>query len=122
VRDSDRICALIRSKSRRAHRGSGPIKEHLLITRYSPKRVASTEMLSHEDMQEILNIPLIGIIPESAIVLQASNQGNPAIHFKGSDVAQAYEDMVARFLGEKRDFRFTGQVNSGLMQRVFGAK
>ncbi len=122
VRDSDRICALIRSKSRRAHRGSGPIKEHLLITRYSPKRVASTEMLSYKDVQEILNIPLIGIIPESDIVLQASNQGNPAIHFKGSDVAQAYEDTVARFLGEKRDFRFTGQVNSGLLQRVFGAR
>jgi septum site-determining protein MinD len=122
VRDSDRICALIRTKSRRAHGGNGPIKEHLLITRYSPKRVESTEMLSYQDIQEILNIPLIGIIPESEIVLLASNRGNPSIHFKGTDVAQAYEDMVARFLGEKRDFRFTRHVNSGLLQRVFGAK
>lgn len=122
VRDSDRICALIRSRSRSADRGSGPIKEHLLITRYSPKRVASAEMLSHEDVQEMLKIPLLGIIPESEIVLQASNQGNPAIHFKGSDVAQAYEDMVARFLGEKRALRFIGHASSGLLQRVFGAR
>jgi septum site-determining protein MinD len=122
VRDSDRICALIRSRSRRAHHANGPIKEHLLITRYSPKRVASTGMLSYEDVQAILNIPLIGIIPESDIVLQASNQGNPVIHFKGSNAAQAYEDMVARFLGEERDLRFTGHASSGLLQRVFGAK
>ena len=78
VRDSDRILGIIQAKSRRAQTGAEPVKEHLLITRYSPKRVEADEMLSHQDVQEILRIPLIGIIPESESVLHASNQGNPA--------------------------------------------
>ena len=122
VRDSDRILGIIQAKSRRAQTGAEPVKEHLLITRYSPKRVAADEMLSHEDVQEILRIPLIGIIPESESVLHASNQGNPAIHFKGTDVAEAYEDVVSRFLGETLPLRFTSYEKPGLLQRLFGAK
>jgi septum site-determining protein MinD len=122
VRDSDRILGIIQAKSRRAQTGAEPVKEHLLITRYSPKRVENDEMLSYEDVQEILRIPLIGIIPESESVLHASNQGNPAIHFKGTDVAEAYEDVVARFLGEDRPLRFTSYEKPGLLQRIFGAK
>jgi septum site-determining protein MinD len=83
VRDSDRILGIIQAKSRRAQNGGEPVKEHLLITRYVPKRVEAGEMLSHTDVQEILRIPLIGIIPESESVLHASNQGNPAIHIEG---------------------------------------
>ncbi|HEX8605169.1 MAG TPA: septum site-determining protein MinD, partial [Pseudoduganella sp.] len=78
--------------------------------------------LSHADVQEILRIPLIGIIPESEQVLHASNQGNPAIHFKGTDVAEAYEDVIARFLGETRPLRFTDYEKPGLFKRIFGAK
>jgi septum formation inhibitor-activating ATPase MinD len=70
--------------------GREPVKEHLVITRYSPKRVEDGEMLSFGDVQEILRMPVLGVIPESEIVLQASNQGTPAIHMEGSDVAQAY--------------------------------
>ena len=79
-------------------------------------------MLSYTDVQEILRIPLIGIIPESEQVLHASNQGNPAIHFKGTDVAEAYEDVIARFLGEQRPLRFTDYEKPGLLKRIFGAK
>ena len=122
VRDSDRILGIIQAKSRRAQTGSEPVKEHLLITRYSPKRVAADEMLSYQDVQEILRIPLIGIIPESESVLHASNQGNPAIHFKGTDVAEAYEDVVARFLGEELALRFANYEEPNLLQRIFGAK
>ena len=122
VRDSDRILGIIQAKSRRAQSGGEPVKEHLLITRYSPKRVEAGEMLSYTDVQEILRIPLIGIIPESEQVLHASNQGNPAIHFKGTDVAEAYEDVVARFLGEPRPLRFTDYEKPGLLKRIFGAK
>jgi septum site-determining protein MinD len=122
VRDSDRILGIIQAKSRRAQSGAEPVKEHLLITRYSPKRVENDEMLSYQDVQEILRIPLIGIIPESEQVLHASNQGNPAIHFKGTDVAEAYEDVVARFLGEDLPLRFTTYEKPGLLQRIFGAK
>lgn len=122
VRDSDRILGIIQAKSRRAQTGAEPVKEHLLITRYSPKRVEADEMLSYQDVQEILRIPLIGIIPESESVLHASNQGNPAIHFKGTDVAEAYEDVVSRFLGEDLPLRFTSYEKPGLLQRIFGTK
>ena len=122
VRDSDRILGILQAKSRRAQNGAEPVKEHLLITRYAPKRVESEEMLSYQDVQEILRIPLLGIIPESEQVLAASNQGNPAIHFKGTDVAQAYEDVVSRFLGEEVPLRFTNYEKPGLLQRIFGTK
>lgn len=122
VRDSDRILGIIQAKSRRAQEGGEPVKEHLLITRYVPKRVDAGEMLSYTDVQEILRIPLLGIIPESESVLHASNQGNPAIHMEGSDVAEAYKDVVARFLGEDVPLRFTTYEKPGLLQRIFGGK
>ncbi len=122
VRDSDRILGIIQAKSRRALNGEEPVKEHLLITRYSPKRVEAGEMLSYTDVQEILRIPLIGVIPESESVLHASNQGNPAIHIKESDVAQAYEDLVSRFLGDDLPLRFISYEKPGLLQRIFGGK
>jgi len=122
VRDSDRILGIIQAKSRRALKGGEPVKEHLLITRYSPKRVEAGEMLSYTDVQEILRIPLLGIIPESESVLQASNQGNPAIHLKDTDVSNAYLDLVSRFLGEDVPLRFTSYEKPGLLQRIFGGK
>src|SRR5690554_6804770 len=73
VRDSDRILGLLASKTRRAERNEDPIKEHLLLTRYNPERVEKGEMLSVEDVKEILSIDLLGVIPESQAVLNASN-------------------------------------------------
>ena len=120
VRDSDRILGLLASKTRRAELGGEPVKEHLLVTRYAPTRVEKEEMLSVEDIQDILRIPLIGVIPESINVLQASNVGIPVIHQKDSDVAQAYLDVVGRFLGESRPMRFLEAPRVGLLQRLFG--
>src|ERR671913_375308 len=113
VRDSDRILGMLGSKTRRAIEGKEAIKEHLLITRYNPSRVDQGQMLSLEDIQDILRIKLIGVIPESESVLQASNQGTPAVHMKGSDVSEAYKDVVARFLGEDRPLRFTDAAKQG---------
>ena len=120
VRDSDRILGILASKTKRAIDGAEPIKEHLLITRYNPKRVVGGEMLSLEDIQEILRIRLIGVIPESESVLQASNQGLPAVHLNGTDVAGAYKDVVSRFLGEDIPLRFTDYQKPGFFKRLFG--
>ena len=122
VRDYDRILGILQSKSKRAREGGEPVKEHLLITRYSPKRVDDGEMLSYKDVQELLRVPLIGVIPESESVLHASNQGTPAIHLKGTDVAEAYADVVSRFLGEDRPLRFVNYEKPGLIKRLFGGK
>ena len=120
VRDSDRILGILASKTRRAIEGDEPVKEHLLITRYNPTRVVGGQMLSLEDVQEILRIPLIGVIPESETVLDASNQGVPAIHLKGSDVSEAYRDVISRFLGEQVPMRFTQAEKPGFFKRLFG--
>ncbi|CAG9175569.1 septum site-determining protein MinD [Cupriavidus pampae] len=121
VRDSDRILGILASKTKRASEGE-PIKEHLLITRYNPKRVHGGEMLSLQDIQEILRIKLIGVVPESEAVLHASNQGTPAIHLEGTDVADAYGDVVDRFLGKDKPMRFTDYQKPGLLSRIFGNK
>ena len=122
VRDSDRILGMLSSKTQRAIDGTDPIKEHLLITRYNPSRVDQGQMLSLEDIQDILRIKLIGVIPESEIVLQASNQGVPAVHMQGSDVSEAYKDVVDRFLGEDKPMRFIEVQKTGFFKRLFGGK
>ena len=122
VRDSDRILGILGSKTQRAIDGTDPIKEHLLITRYNPHRVEEGQMLSLQDIQDILRIPLIGVIPESENVLQASNQGTPVIHMANTDVAEAYKDVIERFLGEDKPMRFIDAEKTGFFKRLFGGK
>jgi septum site-determining protein MinD len=119
VRDSDRILGMLASNTKRALEGGQPVKEHLLITRYDPNRVDLGQMLSIEDIKDILRIPLIGVIPESETVLLASNKGTPALHMQGSDVSEAYRDVVSRFLGEERPLRFTEAAKQGFFKRLF---
>jgi cell division topological specificity factor MinE len=107
---------MLGSKTKRAIEGREPIKEHLLITRYNPNRVQEGQMLSLEDIQDILRIKLIGVIPESESVLQASNQGVPAVHMAGSDVSEAYKDVIDRFLGEDKPLRFIDAEKPGPAQ------
>ncbi|ATC88927.1 MULTISPECIES: septum site-determining protein MinD [Pseudoalteromonas] len=120
VRDSDRILGILHSKSKRAEEGLENIKEHLLLTRYNPSRVEKGEMLSVEDVQDILSIPLLGVIPESQAVLSASNSGQPVILDTESDAGQAYSDAINRLLGETVDFRFLDVEKKGLFKRIFG--
>ena len=122
VRDSDRILGMLGSKTQRAIEGKDPVKEHLLITRYNPTRVADGQMLSLEDIQEILRVKLIGVIPESEAVLQASNQGLPAVHLKGSDIAGAYMDVIERFLGAEVPMRYIEAEKPGFFKRLFGGR
>lgn len=122
VRDSDRILGILQAKSKRAKEGGEAVKEHLIVTRYSPKRVVEGEMLSYQDIQEILRIPLLGVTPESEAVLQASNQGTPSIHIDGSDIAEAYRDIVSRYLGEDKPLRFISYERPGFFKRLFGGR
>ncbi len=120
VRDSDRILGLLASKTRRAETGEAKVQEHLLLTRYSPRRVAAGEMLSIDDVKEILGLDVIGVIPESGDVLTASNAGTPVILNNESIAAQAYTDAVARLMGEQRPLRFLEDQKAGFFSRLFG--
>ena len=120
VRDSDRVLGLLSAKTVRAEKGNTPIRSHLLLTRYNPLRVKKGEMLSVDDILELLGIPLLGVIPESKIILLSSNKGTPAILDEETDVAQAYLDVVYRFLGEDREQRFIHEEKRGILSRLFG--
>ena len=120
VRDSDRILGILDAKSRRAEQGLEPVKQHLLVTRYNPQRVTQGEMLSVEDVLEILSIPLLGVIPESTAVLNASNKGVPVVFDGEADAGLAYQDAISRLLGEEVPFRFVQQEKKGFLKRLFG--
>ncbi len=120
VRDSDRILGILDSKSLRAEESKEPVKQHLLLTRYNPSRVTQGEMLSVEDVEEILHISLMGVIPESQAVLNASNKGVPVIFDEESDAGLAYNDAVERLLGNEREFRFLTEQKKGIFKRLFG--
>jgi len=119
VRDSDRMLGILSSKSKRAELGEEPIKEYLLLSRYDPKRVKLGAMLSVEDVQDILSLHLLGVIPESQSVLSASNAGEPIILDENSDAGQAYSDIVDRYLGEDKPHRFIDEAKKGLFGRLF---
>ncbi len=120
VRDSDRILGLLASKTQRAEKGLEPIEEHLIITRYAPKRVATGDMLSIDDIKELLGVPLLGIIPESKAVLNASNRGVPVIRDNKSDAGLAYRNIISYFLGESKP---GDDVKAkGLLKRLFGGQ
>jgi septum site-determining protein MinD len=120
VRDSDRMLGLLSSKSKRAEESREPIKEYLLLTRYDPIRVEAGEMLSVADVEEILSIKLLGVIPESQAVLKASNQGVPVIFDTESDAGQAYSDAVDRLLGADMPHRFLEVQQKSILKRLFG--
>ncbi|MBS9778340.1 MAG: septum site-determining protein MinD [Gammaproteobacteria bacterium] len=119
VRDSDRILGILDSKSKAAEEGRD-VKQHLVITRYSPERVDDGEMLSVEDIIEILGIELLGVIPESEAVLSSSNKGDPVILDSNTNAGQAYSDLISRFLGDDVPHRFLEARKKGLLSRILG--
>ena len=119
VRDSDRILGVLQSKSKRAEEGLEPVGEHLLLTRYDLDRVERGEMLSVDDVLDILAIDLLGVVPEDQAVLRASNVGQPVILDNESSPGQAYRDSVGRFLGEDIPHRFLKREKRGVFQRLF---
>jgi septum site-determining protein MinD len=120
VRDSDRIIGLLASKSKRAEEGREPVETQLLLTRYSADRVERGEMMTIDDVKEILSIPVLGVVPESETVLKASNTGMPVILDTESPAGRAYDDAVARFLGEQREMRFVKAERRGFLRAIFG--
>ncbi|AGC03717.1 septum site-determining protein MinD [Candidatus Blochmanniella chromaiodes str. 640] len=119
VHDSDRILGILASKSKRSENGIDTIKEHLLLTRYNPSRVRRGDMLSLEDVIEILRIPVLGVIPEDKSVLKASNQGEPIILDSKSHAGQAYSDTVDRLLGNPCPLRFIEEKKPNFFKRFF---
>ena len=121
MRDSDRIIGMLDSKTVRAEKGER-VEKHVLITRYDPARAARGEMLSIEDVLEILATPLLGIVPESQDVLRASNVGSPVtLSSPASSPARAYLDATRRLLGETVAMSVPAE-RVGLINRLLGRR
>jgi len=121
VRDSDRIIGMLDSKTQRAENGER-VEKHILITRYDAGRAARGEMLSIEDVLEILATPLLGIVPESQDVLRASNVGCPVtLNNPASAPARAYMDAMRRLRGEQVEMLVPTE-RKGLMNLLLGRR
>src|SRR5947199_5542531 len=121
VRDSDRIIGLLDSTTEKAKKGER-VEKHILITRYDPARAARGEMLSIEDVLEILSTPLLGIIPESEGVLRASNLGSPVtLSNAASAPARAYLAAARRLRGEEVPMSIPND-KRGILNKLFGRR
>ncbi len=107
VRDSDRILGLLSSKTAKAAAGNGGVKEHLLLTRHSPKRVATGEMMSVADVSDILGLDVVGVVPDRSDVLSASNAGTPVILNENERCGQRLRRCRRPPARETKPLRFT---------------
>lgn len=121
IRDSDRIIGLLDSKTEKA-KTKGKIEKSLLITRYNEKRVETGEMIPKEEIEDLLSIPLVGVITESKDVINASNIGQPVIMNEESNAGKGYADTVDRICGEEKELIIykpdTEKV--GIFKKLFG--
>ena len=117
IRDADRAIGILDSKSQQVKEGNEVLK-YLIINRINPKMVQSGEMLSSEDILDILSIPLIGKIPEDKGVVDASNQGKPVVLDKSSPSGSAYSRIAARFCGQDVPLENIENPESGIMQKI----
>lgn len=92
VRDADRIIGLCEA--------AGKGHPRLILNRYRPKMVRSGEMMSVEDVLQILAVDLIGVIPEDEGIIMSTNKGETLVHDKSSQTARYYVDIARRLIGE----------------------
>lgn len=117
IRDADRAIGILDSKSQKVKDG-GEVLKYLIINRINPKMVQSGEMLSSEDILDILSIPLIGKIPEDKGIIDASNQGKPIILDHNSDAGRAYARIAARLCGQEVPFENVEMPENGFMKKI----
>ena len=97
IRDADKVIGILVSQQIK--------KVSLLVNRIRPKMVKTDDMMSIEDVKNILGIPLVGVIPDSEQVIIASNRGEPLVlEEKLSLPGLAFENTARRLIGEELDF------------------
>jgi septum site-determining protein MinD len=112
VRDADRVIGLLDAEEK------GPAA--LIINRLNPILVRRGDMLSVEDVLDLLAVELIGIVPEDENVVVASNRGQPLVLDSKNKAGQAFQNIARRLMGEKVAFMDLDSQN--LFQRLLGRK
>jgi septum site-determining protein MinD len=109
VRDADRIVGLLEASEK--------ARIQLILNRVKADMVKRGQMLSVQDVQEILNLDLLGMVPEDERIIHASNRGEPAVLDRASKAGEAYRQVVSRLI----DPTISGPVlveDAGLMGKL----
>ena len=118
VRDADRIIGLLQANNVR--------KIHLIVNRLRPKMVEANDMMSVEDVQDLLAIPLIGVVPDDERVIVSTNKGEPLVLSDVPSLAgTAFDNIVRRIEGEKvpfLDLTVKSEGFFGRLAKMFSAK
>jgi septum site-determining protein MinD len=109
VRDADRIIGLIEAEEK------GPAR--LVINRIKPEMVKRGDMLSADDVLELLAVELIGLIPEDEQIVMSSNQGSPIALNGKSKAGEAFRNIARRLDGDEVPF-LSMEANDGIFNRV----
>jgi septum site-determining protein MinD len=113
VRDADRVIGILEAEEK----GSPA----LIINRLNPTLVKQHDMLSSEDVLDLLAIQLIGIVPEDENVMIGTNRGNPVALDPKSRAGQAFRNIAKRLAGEEVPF-LDLDAGSGFWSRLLGRK
>jgi septum site-determining protein MinD len=97
VRDADRVVGLLEAHNVK--------RIHLIVNRIRPAMVQANDMMSVQDVREILAIPLLGVVPDDERVIVSTNRGEPLVLSETPSLAgTAYENIARRLEGEKVEF------------------
>lgn len=110
VRDADRIIGLIEASEKDSPR--------LIINRIRPDMVKRGEMLSVDDVLDVLSIPLVGVVPDDEAIIVATNDGTPIAADEKSLSGKAYRNIALRLMGN--DVPFLPLKEKGFLSRIFG--
>jgi len=119
IRDADRAIGILDSKSHKVKEG-GEVAKYLIINRIIATMVQKGEMLSSKDILEILNVKLLGKIPEDKRVIDASNQGRPIILDNTSEAGNAYKRISNRMCGKSVEMKDIEIDNDGFLKKLAG--
>jgi len=119
IRDADRAIGILDAKSQKVKEGED-ITKFLIINRISAEMVKNGEMLRSDDILDILNIKLLGKVPEDKGVIDASNQGKPVILDKKSMAGQAYTRIAGRICGQKIEVKDVENTQAGVLKKLAG--
>lgn len=111
VRDADRVIGLLNTE------GVKPIQ--LVLNRVRPRMMVNQEMLSVDDVTDILALPLLGLVLEDEQVIVSTNRGEPLTLSGGtSPAARAYANVARRLLGEEVPLMDPSKERQGLRARL----
>ena len=112
VRDADRVVGLLEAQ--------GIKRIHLIVNRLRPAMVQVNDMMSVQDVQELLAVPLIGVVPEDERVIVSTNRGEPLVLAENpSQAGTAFDNIARRLEGERVAFMdLDGAANHSIFSRI----